>query len=107
MNKTTQSNVSGKSDFPSDVLSGYFTYVLFSQKDRKFYVGFTHDLKQRLKEHHSGNVESTRPRRPLLLIHYEYFTNEDDAKAREIFLKSGFGRKQLRLSLRKTLANLN
>jgi putative endonuclease len=90
----------------SDVLSGFFTYVLFSQKDKKFYVGFTHDLEQRLIDHNSGNVVSTRSRRPLLLIHYEYFTNEDDAKAREVFLKSGFGREQLRLSLKKTLNNL-
>lgn len=103
MNKTTQSNVSGKSDFPSDVLSKYFVYVLISFKDSKFYVGFTHNIEQRLSEHNSGNVESTRNRRPLKLIHYEYFLNEDDAKAREVFLKSGFGRTQLKLSLKRTL----
>ena len=105
--KTPKSDLAGKLDFPLDVLSGYFTYVLFSQKDKKFYVGFTHDLEQRLKDHYSGNVDSTRARRPLLLIHYEYFTNEDDAKAREVFLKSGFGRTQLRLSLKKTLTIFN
>lgn len=103
MNKTLQSNVAGKSDFPSDVLSGYFVYVFFSIKDKKFYVGFTHNLEQRLKDHSSGNVDSTRARRPLQLIHYEYFTNEDDARAREVFLKSGFGRTQLKLSLKRTL----
>ena len=107
MNKTTQSNVSGKLDFPLDVLSTYLVYVLFSFKDSRFYIGFTHNIEQRLREHFSGNVESTRSRRPLKLIHYEMFINEEDAKAREIFLKSGFGRSQLRLSLKKTLSDLN
>ncbi len=90
----------------SDVLSASYVYILFSFKDLKFYFGFTHNLKQRLKEHSSGNVESTRTRRPLKLIHYEYFMNEDDAKAREVFLKSGFGRTQLKLSLKRTLKEL-
>lgn len=90
----------------SDVLLTSYVYVLFSIKDAKFYVGFTRNLKQRLKEHSSGNVDSTRFRRPLKLIHYEYFINEDDAKAREVFLKSGFGRNQLKKSLKRTLAEL-
>lgn len=90
----------------SDVLSISYVYVLFSIKDSKFYVGFTHNLRQRLKEHSSGGVDSTKFRRPLKLIHYECFINEDDAKAREVFLKSGFGRSQLKLSLKRTLKEL-
>jgi len=71
--------------------------------DKKFYTGFTHDLKDRLSRHERGEVISTASRRPLKLIHYEYFINEDDGKAREIFLKSGFGRQQLKLALKDTL----
>lgn len=85
----------------------YYVYVLFSLKDRKFYVGFTLDLKERFKKHHSGEVISTKHRRPLALIHYEYFIDKEDAKAREVFLKSGFGREQLRQALKRTLRNLN
>jgi len=107
MNETPKSILAGKSDFLSDVLSIFVVYVLFSLKDSKFYIGFTHNLVQRLKDHSSGNVESTRSRRPLKLIHYEVFINEEDAKAREIFLKSGFGRSQLKLSLKRTLKKLN
>lgn len=90
----------------SDVLSKYFVYVLISLKDNKFYIGFTHNIENRLDEHNSGNVESTRNRQPLKLIFYEYFENEEDAKAREVFLKSGFGRTQLKLSLKRTLVNI-
>lgn len=87
-------------------LEKYYVYILFSLKDKKFYVGFTADLKNRFSQHHRGEVTSTKYRRPLLLIHYEYFISKDDAKAREVFLKSGFGRDQLRKSLKRTLEHL-
>lgn len=92
----------------SDVLyqNRYYVYVLFSLKDHKLYIGFTTDLKRRLKEHFDGFVIATKHRLPLKLIHYEYFVNESDAKAREKFFKSGFGREQLRQALKRTLNEL-
>ncbi len=81
----------------------YYVYVLLSLKDGRFYTGFTINLKKRLQEHARGEVKSTAERRPLKLVHYEYFINEADARAREVFLKSGFGREQLRQSLKHTL----
>lgn len=84
----------------------YYIYVLLSLKDKKFYIGFTSYLKNRLSEHAKRNVRSTKDRRPLKLIHYEYFINKADAKAREVFLKSGFGRNQLKQSLKRTLIEL-
>ena len=82
----------------------YYVYVLLSSKDKRFYIGFTSDLKNRLSEHAKGGVRSTKDRRPLKLIHYEYFIDKADAKAREVFLKSGFGRNQLKEALKRTLA---
>jgi len=67
-----------------------------SLKDKKLYIGFSTNLKQRLQQHARGEVKSTMNRRPLQLIHYEYFINKEDAIAREVFLKSGFGRKILK-----------
>lgn len=81
----------------------YYVYVLLSLKDGKFYTGLTTNLRKRLQEHARGEVKSTQFRRPLKLIHYEYFINEEDAKAREVFLKSGFGREQLKRALKRTL----
>ena len=81
----------------------YYVYSLLSIKDGKLYAGFTTDLKNRLQQHARGEVKSTKDRRPLKLIHYEYFVNKEDARAREVFLKSGFGREQLRKSLKRTL----
>ena len=82
----------------------FYVYILLSKKDSKFYIGFTNNLKRRLTQHAKGEVSSTKNRRPLKLIHYEYFINEIDAKAREIFLKSGEGHKQLHAKLKRTLS---
>lgn len=84
----------------------YYVYILFSLKDNKFYTGYTTNLKERLSSHARGDVKSTTNRRPLKLIHYEYFINEFDAKAREIFFKSGYGRDNLKKALKRTLLAL-
>ncbi|MBI2337615.1 GIY-YIG nuclease family protein [Candidatus Daviesbacteria bacterium] len=86
----------------SDV-SRYYVYILFSLKDKGLYIGFTTNLRSRLSTHARGEVKSTTNRRPLKLIHYEYFINEDDARAREVFLKSGFGRDNMKKALYRTL----
>ena len=81
----------------------YYTYILYSLKDKGLYIGYTTNLKNRFTTHTQGGVISTKDRRPLKLIHYEYFVNKEDAKARERFLKSGFGRSQMKKMLGRTL----
>ena len=49
----------------------FYTYVLKSKKDGKLYIGSTNDLKRRLTQHNSGEVKSTKPRIPFILIYYE------------------------------------
>jgi len=73
----------------------YFTYVLRSQKDNQFYIGFTKDLKARISLHNSGKVRSTVGRQPLSLIYYEAYPSETDAINREKYLKIGYGRRYL------------
>lgn len=85
----------------------YFVYILFSIKDRKLYIGYTENFKTRIKEHFKGKVRATKDRRPLVLIHYEAFRNRKDARARERFLKSGFGRSQFKKALQNLLLDLN
>ena len=81
----------------------YYVYILRSYQDHGFYIGFTTDLKSRLTLHAKGQVTATKFRVPLKLIFYEYFINKADAKARERFLKSGYGRQQLKAFLKRTL----
>jgi putative endonuclease len=81
----------------------YYTYVLQSEKDDKFYVGFTKDLKLRFEKHSKGKVESTRDRRPLNLIYYEACLSQDDATKREKYLKCYHGRMFLKNRLKSYL----
>lgn len=74
----------------------YYTYVLKSKIDNKYYTGFTNDLKKRLSLHNKGQVKSTSLRRPLILVYYEACLSEDKAINREKYLKSGYGRKFLK-----------
>ena len=83
-----------------------YVYTLLSDKDGKLYTGSTNDLKRRLREHESGNVSSTKSRRPLRLIYYEACINQEDARKREKYLKSGMGNKSLRNRLKKYIENL-
>jgi putative endonuclease len=88
----------------SDVIAmKYYVYILQSSVDKKLYIGFTTDLKSRLRAHASGGVRSTRNRRYMKLVHYEYFIYELDAKARERYLKSGYGHEQIKSFLKRTL----
>jgi len=77
----------------------FYTYVLQSSKDGKF-TGYSDDLKRRFLEHNKGLVYSTRTRRPLELIYYEACINEQDAKVREQYLKSGVGKKYVKNRLK-------
>lgn len=74
----------------------FYTYVLLSLKDKKFYIGWTEDLRKRLLAHNKGLVKATKNRAPLKLIYYEACLDKDKAIKREKQLKTGFGRKFLK-----------
>lgn len=78
----------------------YYVYVLQSMKDGNLYVGYTSDLRERLKLHKAGRVESTKERRPLKLVYYEACTNQEDALHREKYLKTAYGKRYLKNRLR-------
>jgi putative endonuclease len=79
-------------------------YVLFSLTDGTLYIGHSSNLRQRLTEHFDGKVLSTVSRRPLRLIHVEYFLSDDDARRRERYFKTSKGKRALRLMLPDSLA---
>ena len=81
----------------------YYTYVLQSMKDGKFYTGFTQDLKLRFEQHNKGQVESTKVRRPFKLIYYEACPDKSDAAKREKYLKSYHGKMFLKRRLKSYL----
>ncbi len=72
---------------------GFIVYILRSLKDKKLYVGYTSNLRNRLKKHKYGEVKATKFRRPLELIYYEFIGDIATAMKRERFLKSLYGAK--------------
>jgi len=81
----------------------YFTYVLLSLKDNRFYTGFSNNLKQRFEQHNKGLVKSTEDRRPIELIYYEACLDQRDAIKREKYLKTYQGKIFLRKRLKSYL----
>ena len=77
----------------------WYTYVLYSKKLNNFYTGCTHDLKQRIKDHVRGKVQTTKKFDELDLVYYEACYSKKDAQAREKQLKIGFGRGYLKRRL--------
>jgi putative endonuclease len=81
----------------------YYVYVLLSLRDHKLYIGFTSDLRRRIKEHNAGKNISTKPRLPLKLFYYEAHLSKNDAERREQYFKTTKGKSTLRQMLRESL----
>ena len=82
----------------------YYTYVLRSEKDSQLYTGSTNDLRKRISEHNSGRVPSTKNRAPFQLIYYEASLNEQDARVREKYLKTGMGKRYTKNRFKRFLS---
>ncbi|OHA64123.1 MAG: excinuclease ABC subunit C [Candidatus Wildermuthbacteria bacterium RIFCSPHIGHO2_01_FULL_48_25] len=81
----------------------FYVYVL-QNKNRRWYTGSTNDLRKRFNQHNSGKSRSTNKRGPWKFIYYEACVNEQDARSREIYLKSGMGKRYLKNRLKRFLS---
>lgn len=81
----------------------YYTYVLKSLSDGKFYTGYTKNIKLRFEHHNKGLVKSTKERRPLTLIYFEACLSQADALHREKYLKTYYGKMFLHKRLKSYL----
>ncbi len=82
----------------------FYTYVLQSEKDHRWYIGVTNDLRKRFKQHNDGESTWTKGRGPFSLVYYEMSLNAEDAQSRETYLKSGMGRRYLKNRLKRFLS---
>jgi predicted metal-dependent hydrolase/predicted GIY-YIG superfamily endonuclease len=65
----------------------YYTYMVRCNDD-SLYVGYTPDLKKRLRAHNNGTgAKYTKYRRPVELVYYEEFKEKRQAQSREVLLK--------------------
>lgn len=78
----------------------YYVYVLECKDDNSWYIGYTEDLKTRLKDHQSKRgCRTTAMKNNWNLIYYEAYIEKLDAIGREKFLKGGSGRTYLKKQL--------
>lgn len=81
----------------------FYVYVLESKLNRELYIGYTHNLIRRVKEHNLGLNFSTKPYKPWTLIYYEACMDRRDAKRREAYLKTNQGGRLLKRRLKEYL----
>ena len=86
-----------------DSVNFYYVYVIQSKKSKKWYTGYTADLRKRLREHNSGKSTYTKGRGPFEVIYYEAYRNKTDARSRELQFKSGPGRAYLKQRIKRFL----
>jgi len=76
----------------------FIVYVLEDETGR-FYKGVTNNLEKRLREHKCGHTRTTSRMRGLKVVYKEKFSNFNEARKREVYLKTGAGRKFLKKQL--------
>lgn len=69
----------------------YYTYILFNKTTNRYYIGYSPDLKNRLKKHLSGKVKSTKSNLNYKLEWYCAFKTRVQALSFEKYLKTGSG----------------
>lgn len=66
----------------------YYVYLLQSLKNKRYYIGFTTNVRSRLNKHNSGGVKSTKGGRPWKLFLFESYPSKIEALKREREIKS-------------------
>lgn len=78
----------------------FVTYILYSEKFDKIYIGFSSHLIERIYSH---NVYATKgytiKYRPWIVINVDFFKTKKEALRREKWLKSGIGRKFIKTAI--------
>jgi putative endonuclease len=65
----------------------YFVYILQSDQDGSFYVGYTTHPELRLAQHNRGEAQYTSRKIPWRLVYLESCSSKTEAIKRERFLK--------------------
>ena len=71
------------------------TYILFSEKLNKYYIGSTSDINRRIEDHNRGKEKFTRTRTPWQIVYSEQFEILADARKRELQIKKQKSRKYI------------
>ena len=81
-----------------------YVYLLKDPNSDWIYIGYTSNLRRRLKEHREGQTQTTRRFSSIQLVYYEAYKSAEDAQERERKLKQygnslGILKKRIKKSL--------
>lgn len=85
---------------PQAPLEADVVCLCFEKQEDAWLIGSTKDLQKRISAHNSGGSRSTKHGIPWKIIYCEIGLNNQDARAREKYLKSGMGRRYLKNRLK-------
>lgn len=66
----------------------YHVYILESEKDKSYYIGYTSNLERRISEHNSGKTEYTKNHAPYKCIYSLEVDTIKEAKEKEKYVKN-------------------
>ncbi|MDY0255099.1 MAG: GIY-YIG nuclease family protein [Tenuifilaceae bacterium] len=78
----------------------YFTYILESELNGRYYVGSCEDVAARLKRHNEGATPSTKPYRPWRVV----WTQQLDSRAEALKREREIKRMKSRLYIERLIA---
>jgi putative endonuclease len=73
----------------------FYTYILYSEKLNKFYIGSTEDVEIRFKQHNDGKVKFTSRGIPWIVKYTEAHPDRTTAMKREYEIKRKKSRKYI------------
>ena len=73
----------------------WYTYIIYSFKTDKYYIGSTENLNWRVERHNMGWGKYTKRGIPWEIVYYESFDNKTEAIKREREIKKKKSRKYI------------
>ena len=73
----------------------FYTYILYSNKLDRYYIGSCEDLVSRLKRHNEKSTKSTKCGIPRIIVYSENYLTRAETMARESDIKKKKSRKYI------------
>ncbi len=73
----------------------FYTYILFSTKKNKYYIGSTSNLEERIKKHNSNHKGFTGSEGDWEIVYKEVYETKSEAYKREMQIKRWKSRKMI------------
>ncbi|WP_363152600.1 GIY-YIG nuclease family protein [uncultured Mucilaginibacter sp.] len=81
----------------------FYTYILQSEKNARYYIGHSANIIEILERHNSGKVNATKNKGPWVIVYHERYETKGEANSRELYIKS----MKSRVFIEKLISNKN